>query len=96
MGLFETSLMLEELSRISGGVYMGIFAHTCLSSYVIERNGNADQKAKFLPGLVSGQTIGKCFNSGTHGIDFTLERISWIWTHGPLAHSRGYIEVKNE
>lgn len=58
MGLFETSLMLEELSRISGGVYMGIFAHTCLSSYVIERNGTAEQKAKFLPGLVSGQTIG--------------------------------------
>ena len=61
MGLFETSLMLEELSRISGGVYMGIFAHTCLSSYVIERNGTAEQKAKFLPGLVSGQTIGMCF-----------------------------------
>jgi isovaleryl-CoA dehydrogenase len=58
LGYFEHCIVMEELSRASGSVALSYGAHTNLCINQIVRNGNAQQKAKYLPKLISGDHIG--------------------------------------
>jgi isovaleryl-CoA dehydrogenase len=58
LGYFEHLLAMEELSRASGSVGLSYGAHSNLCVNQIHRHGTEEQKAKYLPDLVSGQKIG--------------------------------------
>lgn len=49
LGYFEHCLIMEELSRASGAVALSYGAHTNLCINQINRNGNEEQKQKYLP-----------------------------------------------
>ena len=58
MGDLEHVVVNEEISRASGSVGLSYAAHSNLCVNQIHRNGNAEQKAKYLPKLVSGEHVG--------------------------------------
>jgi len=58
MGYLEHVVVNEEISRASGSVGLSYAAHSNLCVNQIHRNGNAEQKAKYLPKLVSGEHVG--------------------------------------
>ena len=58
MGYLEHVIAVEELSRASASVALSYGAHSNLCVNQIYRNGNAAQKAKFLPRLISGEFVG--------------------------------------
>jgi isovaleryl-CoA dehydrogenase len=58
MGYLAHIVALEEVSRASASVGLSYGAHSNLCVNQIRRNGNAAQKAKYLPGLISGDQIG--------------------------------------
>ena len=58
MGYLEHVIAMEEISRGSGSVGLSYGAHSNLCVNQISRNGNADQKARYLPKLVSGEHLG--------------------------------------
>ncbi|WP_305041999.1 isovaleryl-CoA dehydrogenase [Geoalkalibacter sp.] len=58
MGYLEHVIAMEELSRASASVALSYGAHSNLCVNQIYRNGNAAQKAKFLPKLISGDFVG--------------------------------------
>jgi isovaleryl-CoA dehydrogenase len=58
MGYLAHIIALEEISRASAAVGLSYGAHSNLCVNQIKRNGNAVQKAKYLPRLVSGEHIG--------------------------------------
>lgn len=49
--------LLQELSRASGAVGLSYGAHSNLCVNQIVRNGNKQQKEKYLPKLVSGEPL---------------------------------------
>ncbi len=58
MGYLAHCVALEEVSRASGSVGLSYGAHSNLCVNQISRNGTADQKARYLPKLVSGEHVG--------------------------------------
>jgi len=100
LGYFEHLLAMEELSRASGSVGLSYGAHSNLCVNQIHRHGTEDQKAKYLPDLVSGEKIGSLAmsepGSGSDVISMQLRadksnrgwRLNgnkfWI-TNGPIA-----------
>ena len=53
-----TVVLAEELARCrSGGVAFGIVVHTDMSSPWLAQLGADEQKARYLPGIVSGDTV---------------------------------------
>lgn len=58
MGYRAHCIAMEELSRASGAVGLSYGAHSNLCVNQIVRNGNEQQKEKYLPKLVSGEHIG--------------------------------------
>jgi isovaleryl-CoA dehydrogenase len=58
LGYLAHVIAMEEISRASGSVGLSYGAHSNLCVNQLRRWGNADQKAKFLPGLVSGEFVG--------------------------------------
>jgi len=58
MGYLAHMIAMEEISRASASVGLSYGAHSNLCVNQIHRNGTADQKAKYLPKLVSGEWIG--------------------------------------
>ncbi len=58
MGYLEHTVAMEELSRASAAVALSYGAHSNLCVNQIQRNGNDEQKARYLPGLISGQHVG--------------------------------------
>jgi isovaleryl-CoA dehydrogenase len=58
LGYFEHLLAMEELSRASGSVGLSYGAHSNLCVNQIHRHGTEEQKAKYLPDLISGKNIG--------------------------------------
>ncbi|MEE8444785.1 MAG: acyl-CoA dehydrogenase family protein, partial [Alphaproteobacteria bacterium] len=58
MGYLEHCVAVEEVSRASAAVGLSYGAHSNLCVNQISRNGNADQKARYLPKLVSGEHVG--------------------------------------
>ncbi|KAG1650999.1 Isovaleryl-CoA dehydrogenase, mitochondrial [Nymphon striatum] len=57
-GYLEHCIAVEELSRANGGIALSYGAHSNLCINQICRNGNENQKAKYLPKLISGEHIG--------------------------------------
>ncbi|MCE5223668.1 acyl-CoA dehydrogenase family protein [bacterium] len=55
-GVFELSLVMEEISRVCGGVGTS-FAVNALGAYPIVRFGSDQQKAKYLPDIASGKSF---------------------------------------
>ncbi|MDH1313367.1 isovaleryl-CoA dehydrogenase [Shewanella xiamenensis] len=58
MGYLAHVVAMEEISRASASIGLSYGAHSNLCVNQINRNGNAEQKAKYLPKLVSGEHIG--------------------------------------
>ena len=58
MGYLAHIVALEEISRASASVGLSYGAHSNLCVNQIRRNGSAAQKAKYLPGLISGEQVG--------------------------------------
>ncbi|MGQ2906330.1 MAG: isovaleryl-CoA dehydrogenase [Aliihoeflea sp.] len=58
MGYLAHVVALEEISRASASVGLSYGAHSNLCVNQINRWGNAEQKAKYLPALCSGEAIG--------------------------------------
>ncbi|KAF2264124.1 acyl-CoA dehydrogenase NM domain-like protein [Lojkania enalia] len=58
MGYQAHCVVMEEISRASGSIGLSYAAHSQLCVNQLMLNGSPDQKAKFLPGLISGEQIG--------------------------------------
>ena len=58
LGYLEHVVAIEEVSRASASVGLSYGAHSNLCINQIARWGNAEQKAKYLPGLISGDQVG--------------------------------------
>lgn len=99
-GYFQHTLVMEELSRASGSVALSYGAHSNLCVNQIHRWGTAEQKAKYLPDLISGKKVGSLAmsepGSGSDVVSMTLkaEKVKGGWkltgnkfwiTNGPVA-----------
>ena len=58
MGYLAHAVAVEEIARASASISLSYGAHSNLCVNQIKLNGTPEQKAKYLPGLVSGQAIG--------------------------------------
>ncbi|MEO6388192.1 MAG: isovaleryl-CoA dehydrogenase [Croceibacterium sp.] len=58
LGYLEHVIAIEEVSRASASVGLSYGAHSNLCINQIARWGTADQKAKYLPELISGEHVG--------------------------------------
>ena len=58
LGYLEHCVAMEEISRASASVGLSYGAHSNLCINQIRRNGNADQKRRYLPKLISGEHVG--------------------------------------
>ncbi|MDC0663669.1 isovaleryl-CoA dehydrogenase [Marinobacter sp. SS21] len=58
MGYLAHVVAMEEISRASASIGLSYGAHSNLCVNQIHRNGTAEQKAKYLPKLVTGEHIG--------------------------------------
>jgi len=58
MGYLAHTIAMEEISRGSGSVGLSYGAHSNLCVNQIKRNGNEEQKQKYLPKLISGDHVG--------------------------------------
>ncbi len=100
MGYLAHCVAVEEISRASASVGLSYGAHSNLCVNQINRNGNSEQKAKYLPGLISGEHVGALAmsepNAGSdvvsmglkavaHGDDYILNGNKMWITNGPDA-----------
>ena len=58
MGYLAHVIAVEEIARASASVSLSYGAHSNLCVNQIALNGTAEQKAKYLPGLISGEHVG--------------------------------------
>ncbi|MBN8649202.1 MAG: isovaleryl-CoA dehydrogenase [Caulobacterales bacterium] len=58
MGYLEHVIAMEEISRASASVALSYGAHSNLCVNQLRRWGSAEQKAKYLPKLISGEHVG--------------------------------------
>jgi len=58
MGYLAHTIAVEEIARASASVSLSYGAHSNLCVNQIRLNGSAAQKAKYLPGLISGENVG--------------------------------------
>src|SRR3954470_17690392 len=58
MGYLAHCVAMEEISRGSGSVGLSYGAHSNLCVNQLNRNGNAEQKRRYLPKLISGAHVG--------------------------------------
>ncbi|WP_275288246.1 isovaleryl-CoA dehydrogenase [Halomonas elongata] len=58
MGYLAHCIAMEEISRASASVALSYGAHSNLCVNQIKLNANAEQKARYLPGLISGEHVG--------------------------------------
>src|SRR5579883_1455174 len=100
LGYLEHCVAMEEVSRASGAVGLSYGAHSNLCVNQISRNGNAEQKSRYLPKLISGEHVGALAmsepNAGSDVVSMTTRAEKkgdryvlngakmWI-TNGPVA-----------
>ncbi|MFN3643424.1 MAG: isovaleryl-CoA dehydrogenase [Gemmobacter sp.] len=100
LGYLAHSVAIEEVARASASVSLSYGAHSNLCVNQIKLNGTAEQKAKYLPKLVSGEHVGALAmseagaGSDVVGMKLRAERRNgyyvlngtkyWI-TNGPIA-----------
>src|ERR1700722_19746464 len=58
LGYIAHCIAMEEISRASASVVLSYGAHSNLCVNQIRRNGNDDQKRRYLPKLISGEHVG--------------------------------------
>ena len=58
LGYLAHCVAMEEISRGSAAVGLSYGAHSNLCVNQLRRNGNAEQKRKYLPKLISGEHVG--------------------------------------
>jgi isovaleryl-CoA dehydrogenase len=58
LGYLEHCIAMEEISRASASVGLSYGAHSNLCVNQLRRWGNAEQKARYLPKLISGEHLG--------------------------------------
>src|SRR5512143_2293683 len=58
MGYLEHVVAMEEVSRASASVGLSYGAHSNLCVNQLRRNGNPEQRRKYLPKLISGENVG--------------------------------------
>ncbi len=58
LGYLQHTIAVEEISRASASIGLSYGAHSNLCINQLRRWGNGEQKAKYLPGLVSGEHVG--------------------------------------
>src|SRR5690606_20373791 len=58
LGYLAHALVMEEISRGSASVALSYGAHSNLCVNQICRNGSAEQQARYLPQLISGEHVG--------------------------------------
>jgi isovaleryl-CoA dehydrogenase len=58
LGYLAHCIAMEEISRASASVGLSYGAHSNLCVNQIRRNGNDDQKRRYLPKLLSGENVG--------------------------------------
>ena len=58
LGYLEHVVAMEEISRGSASVGLSYGAHSNICVNQINRNGNPDQKQRYLPKLISGEHVG--------------------------------------
>ncbi|WP_394181519.1 acyl-CoA dehydrogenase family protein [Yoonia maritima] len=58
MSYLAHTIAVEEIARASASVSLSYGAHSNLCVNQIKLNGNAEQKAKYLPDLISGKKVG--------------------------------------
>ncbi|MXU63899.1 isovaleryl-CoA dehydrogenase [Oceanomicrobium pacificus] len=58
MGYLAHTIAVEEIGRASASVSLSYGAHSNLCVNQIKLNGSAEQKAKYLPRLISGEHVG--------------------------------------
>uniref|UniRef100_UPI00190F8609 isovaleryl-CoA dehydrogenase n=1 Tax=Asticcacaulis sp. AC466 TaxID=1282362 RepID=UPI00190F8609 len=65
MGYLAHTIAMEEISRASASIGLSYGAHSNLCVNQIVRNGTAEQKARYLPKLISGDHVGALAMSET-------------------------------
>lgn len=101
LGYLAHVIAIEEISRASASVGLSYGAHSNLCVNQINRNGSAEQKARYLPKLINGEHIGALAmsepNAGSDVVSMKLRAEKrgdhyvlngtkmWI-TNGPDAH----------
>src|ERR687896_1489551 len=58
LGYLAHLIAMEEISRASAAVGLSYGAHSNLCLNQIRKNGNEDQKRRYLPRLISGEHVG--------------------------------------
>jgi len=58
MGYLAHTVAVEEIARASASVSLSYGAHSNLCVNQIQRNATAEQKARYLPDLISGKSVG--------------------------------------
>ncbi len=58
MGAVAATIVMEEFGRACAGSTLSYLAHSILCVNNIQNNGSSEQKAKYLPKLISGEHIG--------------------------------------
>ncbi|MGD0335276.1 MAG: isovaleryl-CoA dehydrogenase [Xanthobacteraceae bacterium] len=58
LGYLAHCVAMEEISRASGAIGLSYGAHSNLCVNQIRRNGNPEQKKRYLPKLISGEHVG--------------------------------------
>jgi isovaleryl-CoA dehydrogenase len=102
LGYLYHCIAMEEISRASGSVALSYGAHSNLCINQLVRNGNLEQKRKFLPKLISGEHVGalamsepnsgsdvvsmKCRADRTEG-GYILNGNKMWCTNGPVANT---------
>ncbi|ORY17234.1 Intradiol ring-cleavage dioxygenase [Clohesyomyces aquaticus] len=102
MGYQAHCVVMEEISRASGSIGLSYAAHSQLCVNQLMLNGSPEQKAEFLPGLISGEQIGAlAMSEHSAGSDVVSMKMTakevdggyllngtkmWI-TNGPDAHT---------
>jgi isovaleryl-CoA dehydrogenase len=102
LGYLAHCVAMEEVSRASGSVGLSYGAHSNLCINQIVRNGNDEQKARYLPKLISGEHVGALAmsepNAGSDVVSMTTHATrkgdrfvlngSKMWiTNGPVAET---------
>ena len=76
LGYLAHCIAMEEISRASASVGLSYGAHSNLCVNQIRRNGNDDQKRRYLPELISGEHVGALAmseaNSGSDVVSMRL------------------------
>lgn len=75
MDTLAYAIMIEELSKIDASSSVIVSAHNSLACWGINEYGTDEQKAKYLPNMSTGETIGAfCLSEPEAGSDATSQR----------------------